>query len=75
MLGDVGSVFCPGDGEYDESRRVWNAQIDRHPAVVVMCTSPSDVAAAIAHARQEGLEITVRGGAHNTSGSAWATAD
>jgi len=69
-LGDVGSVFCPGDAEYEESRRVWNAQIDRHPAVVVMCTSPSDVAAAIAHARREGLEISVRGGAHNTSGSA-----
>ena len=65
-----GDVRCPGDAEYDESRRVWNAQIDRRPAVVVMCTSPADVAAAIAYARQEGLEISVRGGAHNTSGSA-----
>ena len=65
-----GDVRCPGDAEYDESRRVWNAQIDRRPAVVVMCTSPADVAAAIAYARREGLEISVRGGAHNTSGSA-----
>lgn len=65
-----GAVYCPGDGEYDESRRVWNAQINRRPAVVVMCTRPADVAAAIAYARQEELEISVRGGAHNTSGSA-----
>jgi FAD/FMN-containing dehydrogenase len=65
-----GDVLCPGDAEYDESRRVWNAQIDRRPTVVVMCTSPADVAAAIVYARQDGLEISVRGGAHNTSGSA-----
>ncbi len=66
----MGSVHCPGDEGYDEARRVWNAQIDRRPAVVVMCTCASDVAAAIAHARTEGLQISVRGGAHNTSGSA-----
>ncbi|MGH8930699.1 MAG: FAD-binding oxidoreductase [Egibacteraceae bacterium] len=65
-----GDVYGPGDAGYDEVRRVWNAQIDRHPAIVAMCTSPADVAAAIAHSQQEALGITVRGGAHNTSGSA-----
>lgn len=65
-----GEVCVPGDAGYDDCRRVWNAQIDRRPAAVVMCTSAADVAAAIKYARAEGLEITVRGGAHNTSGSA-----
>jgi hypothetical protein len=67
-----GDVFCPGDEGYDDARRVWNAQIDRRPAVIVTCRTTTDVASAIAYARQEGLEITVRGGAHNTSGSAVA---
>ncbi len=65
-----GDVYGPGDARYDEGRRVWNAQIDRHPAVVAMCTSAADVAAAIAHAQREALPISVRGGGHNTSGSA-----
>lgn len=66
----TGDVFCPGDPGYDEARRVWNAQIDRHPAVVVMCADAADVAAAVVFARCAGLEISVRGGGHNTSGAA-----
>ncbi len=65
-----GEVCVPGDTGYDDCRRVWNAQIDRRPEAVVMCISTSDVTAAIGYARACGLEITVRGGAHNTSGSA-----
>jgi FAD/FMN-containing dehydrogenase len=66
----AGSVCTPGDIGYDDGRRVWNAQVDRKPDVVVMCTRTADVVAAIAHARANALEISVRGGAHNTSGSA-----
>lgn len=65
-----GAVHVPGDPGYDDARRVWNAQIDRSPAVVVECEVPADVTAALAHARAEGLGVTVRGGGHNTSGSA-----
>ncbi|MGH8960917.1 MAG: FAD-binding oxidoreductase [Jatrophihabitantaceae bacterium] len=65
-----GKVCTPEDTDYDDCRRVWNAQVDRKPAVVVMCAGTDDVVAVIAHAREHGLEITVRGGAHNTSGSA-----
>jgi hypothetical protein len=60
----------PGYTEYDEVRRVWNAQIDRRPAAVVMCESSADVALGLGYARRAGLDVTVRGGAHNTSGSA-----
>ncbi|TQM05835.1 FAD-binding oxidoreductase [Pseudonocardia kunmingensis] len=66
----TGAVVGPGDQGYDEVRRVWNAAIDRSPAVVARCTSAADVCAAVAFARERGLEIAVRGGAHNPAGTA-----
>ena len=65
-----GPVIAPGDPGYDEVRRVWNADIDRRPAVVARCTSADDVAVAVRFAREEGLEISVRGGAHSMPGHA-----
>lgn len=65
-----GPVIAPGDPGYDEVRRVWNADIDRTPAVVARCTSADDVAVAVRFACEEGLEISVRGGAHSMPGHA-----
>jgi FAD/FMN-containing dehydrogenase len=64
-----GSVIDRDDPTYDDARRVWNADIDRHPTVIARCESPADVAAALAFAREQGLPIAVRGGAHSTPGS------
>ena len=64
-----GTVVTPDDPGYDEARRVWNADIDRRPEVIAYCTSTEDVAAAVTFARDASLEISVRGGAHSTSGS------
>ncbi|WP_280245747.1 FAD-binding oxidoreductase [Nocardia abscessus] len=65
-----GPVYGPADIGYDRARAIWNADIDRHPAVIAQCLSPRDVAAALAFARDRGLEISVRGGAHSYSGTA-----
>ena len=65
-----GKVSQPGEAGYDEAVNIWNGAITRRPAVVASCASSSDVAAAFAFARREGLEVSVRGGGHNYAGFA-----
>jgi FAD/FMN-containing dehydrogenase len=64
----AGPVHAPGDEGFDAARAVWNATVDRRPAVIVECTSVPDVVASVRFARTEGLEIAVRGGAHSIPG-------
>lgn len=64
----VGDVVTPEDEAYDELRKVWNGDIDKHPAVIALCTGPADVQAALAFAIRNDLQIAVRGGSHSYPG-------
>jgi FAD/FMN-containing dehydrogenase len=65
-----GKVSRPGEVGYDDAVNIWNHTIARRPAIVASCTSSRDVAEALAFARREGLEVSVRGGGHNYAGFA-----
>ena len=63
-----GRVVAKGDADYDESRVLFNAMIDKRPAAIAYCTDEHDVVSAIDYGRREGLRIAVRSGGHNGGG-------
>lgn len=63
-----GEVLVPGNGEYDQARRVHNGLVDKQPALIAPCRSARDVVAALDLAGRSGLEISVRGGGHSIAG-------
>ncbi|MFD1600923.1 FAD-binding oxidoreductase [Halobellus rarus] len=65
-----GSIVRPDDEGYDEARSVWNATVDKRPALIVQCAGTADVISAVAFAKEHGVPISVRGGGHNIAGRA-----
>jgi FAD/FMN-containing dehydrogenase len=65
-----GTLTLPGEVGYDAARSIWNAMIDRRPALIVRCLDADDVIKAIKLARDERLLVSVRSGGHNIAGNA-----
>jgi hypothetical protein len=65
----TGRVLGPGDPEYDAARAVFNGMVDRFPQLIAQPATADDVAAAIRHAIDAGLEIAVRSGGHSRQGN------
>lgn len=63
-----GEVVIPGDHTYDEARSVHNGMIDRRPALVVRAANAGDVMATVTYARENGLDLAIRGGGHSAPG-------
>ncbi len=65
----IGKLIKPGDANYDEARKIWNAMIDCRPTLIVQVADSVDVLSAIRFARENNLEITIRGAGHNIAGN------
>ncbi|HWN83195.1 MAG TPA: FAD-dependent oxidoreductase, partial [Candidatus Udaeobacter sp.] len=65
-----GQLCLPGEPGYDTARTIWNAMIDRRPALIVRAAGAADVIVAVNLAREHGLLLAVRGGGHNIAGNA-----
>jgi FAD/FMN-containing dehydrogenase len=65
-----GELVVPASAGYDKARQIWNAMIDRRPALIARCKSAADVVQAVNFARQHALLVSVRGGGHNIAGNA-----
>ena len=63
-----GALIQPGDADYDASRKVYNAMIDKRPRLIARCADVADVIASVNFAREHALLLAVRGGAHNGAG-------
>ena len=68
--GFKGEVLLPGDGAYESARRIWNAMIDKRPAIIARCAATSNIVRGVNFARDNALLLAVRGGGHNIAGSA-----
>ncbi len=65
-----GTVLRPGDPGYDDARTIWNAMIDRRPALIARCLGVGDVIACVNFARTHRVPLSIKGGGHNIAGLA-----
>ena len=63
-----GQLIRPGEGSYEEHRKIWNGSIDRRPALIARCAGVADVIAALGLAKRAGLQVAVRSGGHSFPG-------
>lgn len=63
-----GAVLQEGDDGYDEARSIWNGMIDKRPGLIARCSGTADVVTAVDFARENDLDLSVKGGGHNVAG-------
>jgi FAD/FMN-containing dehydrogenase len=63
-----GELLVPGNAGYEDSRKVWNGLIDKHPTVIARCADANEVVQALQFACRHNLAVAVRGGGHNVAG-------
>src|SRR5580765_1038613 len=63
-----GQTIAAGDDGYETARKVYNGMIDRRPRAIVRCADVADVMAAVGFAREQGIDLSVRGGSHSVPG-------
>lgn len=63
-----GDLILPTDSNYDETRKVYNAMIDKQPAMTAKCADVTDVVTAVNFGRENNMLVSVRGGGHNAGG-------
>ena len=63
-----GEIIQPSDNGYDDARKVYNAMIDRRPALIARCVDAADVIAAVNYGRENDILTAIRGGGHNGGG-------
>ncbi len=63
-----GDVIEPSDPRFESARALYNAMIDRRPALIVQCRDTADVMATVKFAREQNQTVAVRGGSHNGAG-------
>jgi FAD/FMN-containing dehydrogenase len=65
-----GQLLMPVDEGYDAARKIFNAMIDKHPAMILRCAGAADVIAAISFAQEHNLLVSIRSGGHGIAGKA-----
>lgn len=65
-----GEVLLPSDDSYESAGKIWNAMIDKYPAIIARCATTSDIVRTVHFARDNGLLLAIRGGGHNIAGNA-----
>src|SRR5207247_4199116 len=63
-----GPLLRPGAPGYEAARRIWNANIEKHPALIAKCTGVADVTHCVNFARENNLLVSVKGGGHSIPG-------
>jgi FAD/FMN-containing dehydrogenase len=66
----IGEVIFPDDQDYDKAREIYNAMIDKYPAIIIKCKNAKDITTAINYGIENKLDVSIRSGGHNGAGLA-----